>query len=174
MDIRSLEEIKALRSRLAGRRFTMLFSNAGTADANQDEPILEVPVAQFIDVMVTNALGTMRVIETLQDLVSSDGLLGAMSSGQGSVSCNTTGGHETYRGSKAALNMYMRSFAARRPPDPRAMALIAPGWVRTRLGGPKAPLAIEDSIPKVAEVLLAQLGKPGLRFLDRDGQDVPW
>jgi hypothetical protein len=45
--------------------------------------------------------------------------------------------------------------------------LIAPGWARTDLGGPDAPLSVDESIPKVVDVLLAQLGKPGLRYLDR-------
>jgi NAD(P)-dependent dehydrogenase (short-subunit alcohol dehydrogenase family) len=54
--------------------------------------------------MVTNALSPMRVVEGLQDLVSAKGIIGVMSSGQGSISNNEKGGHEVYRGSKAALN----------------------------------------------------------------------
>ena len=42
------------------------------------------------------------------------------------------------------------------------------------LGGPDAPHTIEDSIPKLVEVILAQKGRPGLRYLDRDGRPVPW
>ncbi len=72
--------------------------------------------------MVTNALSPMRVIETLQDLVPSTGLIGVMSSGQGSIANNETGMREVYRGSKAALNMFMRSFAARHA------AIRAPWW----------------------------------------------
>lgn len=174
VDVTSPEQIAALRERLAGRSFAMLFHNAGTADANQDQTVAQVSTEEFERVMVTNALGPLRVIEALQDLVPPDGLIGVMSSGQGSISANENGGHEVYRGSKAALNMYMRSYAARHAGDPRALVLMAPGWVRTDLGGPKAPLAIEDSIPKVVNVLLAQRGKPGLRFLDREGRTVAW
>ena len=91
--------------------------------------------------MVTNALSPMRVVEALQDLVPCDtGLIGVMSSGQGSVANNETGMREVYRGSKAALNTFMRSFAARHAASPRAMVLMAPGWVRTDLGGPDARL----------------------------------
>ena len=54
------------------------------------------------------------------------------------------------------------------------MLLLAPGWIRTDLGGPDAPHTIEDSIPKLVEVILAQRGRPGLRYLDRDGRPVPW
>jgi NAD(P)-dependent dehydrogenase (short-subunit alcohol dehydrogenase family) len=124
--------------------------------------------------MVTNALSPMRVIEGLQNLVPADGLIGVMSSGQGSISNNEKGGHEVYRGSKAALNQYMRSYAARHAGESRALVLMAPGWIRTALGGPDAPFSIEETIPKVVDVLLSQQGKAGLRYLDREGRTVPW
>ncbi len=79
-----------------------------------------------------------------------------------------------YRGSKAALNQYMRSYAARHADKPRAMALLAPGWIRTALGGPAATFGVEESVPKIVNVLMAQQGRPGLRFVDRDGNIVPW
>ena len=55
-----------------------------------------------------------------------------------------------YRGSKAALNMFMRSFAARHAQDSWTLLLMAPEWVRTDLGGPDARLSIEQSIPNLA------------------------
>ena len=67
--------------------------NAGTANADQDESISEVSTEEFVRVIVTNALSPMRVIEGLQDLLSPAGIIGVMSSGQGSVANNTKGGH---------------------------------------------------------------------------------
>lgn len=100
--------------------------------------------------------------------------LDILSSGQGSISNNQTGMREVYRGSKAALNMFMRSFAARQPEPSRTMLVIAPGWIRTDLGGPDAPLSIQESIPTLVDVMLSQKGNPGLQFLDRLGRTVPW
>lgn len=173
LDINDPGGLPPLHERLAQRRLDVLFVNAGTTN-NEQTPIGEVATADFIDVMVTNALSPMRVIEALEDLVSPAGLIGVMSSGQGSITNNTTGGREVYRGSKAALNMFLRSFAARRSETRRAFVLMAPGWIRTALGGPDAPYTLEESVPMLVDVLLSRLGTPGLAYLDRFGKTVPW
>lgn len=136
LDITMPDQIAAIRSRLAARIFDMLFVNAGLTN-NPDETVADVSTEEFVRVMVTNALSPVRVVETLYDLVSVDALIGVMSSGQGSVSNNTMGKREVYRGSKAALNMLMRSFAARHSEDRRSMVLMAPAWVRTEM--PNSP-----------------------------------
>jgi NAD(P)-dependent dehydrogenase (short-subunit alcohol dehydrogenase family) len=173
LDINEPAQLTSLRERLSGRSFEMLFVNAGTT-RDEQVPIGRVPTEDFVDVMVTNALSPMRVIEALQDLVSPAGLIGAMSSGQGSITNNTTGLREVYRGSKATLNMFMRSFAVRQSDTARAFVLMAPGWVQTTLGGPGAHLTIEESIPNLVNVLLAKRERPGLEYLDYLGRTVPW
>jgi NAD(P)-dependent dehydrogenase (short-subunit alcohol dehydrogenase family) len=173
VDITDPAQVTALRSRLAERTFDILFVNPGVGN-DPRETIADVSTSEFVRVMVTNALSTMRVVEAFQALVPSGGTIGVMSSGQGSVANNTNGNFDVYRASKAALNTLMRSFAARHPDDPRTLLLMAPGWVRTDLGGPKATLSIEESIPKLVATMNAQRGKRGPQYLDYLGRTVPW
>lgn len=173
VDIVFPDQVAALRQRLASRRFDMLFVNAGVTTP-QHETIAEVSTEEFVRVMVTNTLSPMRVIETLRDLVVAGGAIGIMSSGRGSIANNENGQEEVYRSSKAALNMCMRSFAARHADDSRTLLLMAPGWVRTDMGGPDARLSIEESVPNLVDTMEAQAGKPGLHYLDYLGRAVPW
>ena len=174
LDITHSDEIDALHHRLATRTLDILFVNAGITNADPDATIGEVSTEEFVKVMVTNALAPMRTIERLDALVASDGLIGVMSSGQGSISNNERGGREVYRGTKAALNMYMRSYATRHDKVRRSLVLIAPGWVRTDLGGPGATYSIEETVPRIVDIMLAKRGRPGLEYLDRDGNSVRW
>ncbi|MFI6846173.1 SDR family NAD(P)-dependent oxidoreductase [Kitasatospora sp. NBC_00085] len=166
------EQISALRDRLAGRTLDLLFVNA--AITRGDLPIGEVPTRMFTEVMITNALSPMRVVETLGPLVAPAGTIGVMSSDQGSITLNTDGGQDLYRASKSALNQLMRSYAARNAEGARTLLLMDPGWVRTELGGPDADLSVEESVPGVAETIENHRGKPGLHFVDHQGQVVPW
>jgi NAD(P)-dependent dehydrogenase (short-subunit alcohol dehydrogenase family) len=174
LDITAPDQIAALHGRLSGRRFDILFVNAGIANANPRQSAAEVPTEDFVRVLITNALSPMRVIEALQELVPTDGLIGVMSSGQGSIANNERGGNDVYRASKSAFNQLMRCYAARDAAKPRAMVLMAPGWIRTDMGGPDATFTVEEAIPQVVGALLAQKGSPGLRYLDREGRTVPW
>ena len=171
LDINYPDQVTALRARLASRKFDMLFVNAGIGIRKM---IAEVSTDEFVRMMVTNALSPMRIVESMQDLVLPTGTIGIMSSGQGSITNNENGHYEIDRGTKTALNMFMRSFAARHADDPRTLLLMAPGWVRTDLGGPQARLSIEESIPNLANTMDAQAGKAGLQYLNYLGQTVPW
>jgi NAD(P)-dependent dehydrogenase (short-subunit alcohol dehydrogenase family) len=173
VDITVPEQVAALHQRLAPATFDLLFVNAGVTNG-PGETAADVATDTFVRLMVTNALSPVRVVEVLQDLVTPKGTIAVMSSGQGSVANNNKGGFEIYRASKSALNQLMRSFAARHAGDPHTLLLIAPGWVQTELGGPGAPLTIDQSIPGVADTIEAQAGQGGLQYLDYRGQTVAW
>jgi NAD(P)-dependent dehydrogenase (short-subunit alcohol dehydrogenase family) len=173
VDVTIPADLVALRSRLQAQTLDFLLVNSGVKNDDR-ETIADVSTDEFVRVMVTNALSPLRAIEILGDLVRADGTIAIMSSGQGSVSNNERGGYEVYRASKAALNTLMRSYAARHAGDGRTLLLLAPGWVRTDMGGPQASLSIEDSIPNLVDTAEAHRGTPGLHYLDYLGKTVPW
>lgn len=171
VDINDAGTVRALRDRLSGRRVDVLFINAGIARAIDGSPA-GVSEADFLDMMLTNAFSPVRAVELLHDLVPPRGTVAIMSSELGSIA-NATGGWQLYASSKAALNM-MKGYAAKHPDDGHALLLVAPGWVRTEMGGSDAALSIEDSIPFVVDMIDANRGRPGLRYVDRFKQSLPW
>jgi NAD(P)-dependent dehydrogenase (short-subunit alcohol dehydrogenase family) len=174
LDMTDHDQTRALGDRLVDRPFDIVFVNAGIANRRPQDTMAEAPTDEFVHVMVTNVLGVMRAVEALGALVPPGGVIGVMSSGQGSIANNANGTNDVYRASKAALNQAMASYAGRHADEGRAMILLAPGWIRTEMGGAHAPFSIEEAMPQIVDVLIAQLGIPGLRYLDRHNQSVPW
>ena len=172
VDITDATSARQLRQRLSGDPLDVLFVNAGICRANEATPA-NVDEQDFLDMMLTNALSPMRFVELYADLVPANGVIAVMSSELGSISGNR-GSWELYSSSKAALNMLMKCFSQRHPNDPRALLLVAPGWVRTDMGTSDARLSIDESIPFVVESVERSRGRAGLRFIDRHGQSLPW
>ncbi|OUJ72400.1 SDR family NAD(P)-dependent oxidoreductase [Hymenobacter crusticola] len=172
VDIVQLHEVRSLQQRLHARTLDVLFVNAGISRATEQTP-LQVEEQDYWEMLLTNALSPMRVIELFHAQVTQQGVIAVMSSELGSIT-QSTGFWELYSSSKAALNMLMKAFAARHPHDPRALLLIAPGWVRTDMGTADAVLDVSESIPRVVDVVTQNEGKPGLRYMDRFGEILPW
>jgi NAD(P)-dependent dehydrogenase (short-subunit alcohol dehydrogenase family) len=171
-DILDADSVRALGARLQEQQLDVLFVNAGIARSNDKTPVDAVD-QDFVDMMLTNALAPVRTVELLDGLVTDDGVIAIMTSELGSITDNT-GFWPLYSSSKAALNMLMKGYAAHRPDDPRALLLVAPGWVRTEMGGEDATLSIEESIPLVVDMIAANQSKPGLRYVDRFNKNLPW
>ena len=60
------------------------------------------------------------------------------------------------------------------PPSAHAVLSIAPGWVRTDMGGPSATFDVETSCRNVANAIERHAGKPGHRYVNYDGTELPW
>jgi NAD(P)-dependent dehydrogenase (short-subunit alcohol dehydrogenase family) len=172
LDINDYEQIKNLRKNLSTQSLDILFVNAGVCD-DKTQPIGKISNEVFNWVMQTNSLSPMRVIETFDDLVKKNGTIGVMTSGLGSISCNSSGGYELYRASKAALNMFMRSYAVRAGNE-RSLIAMMPGWVRTEMGGSDAPLDVETSVKGISETIALYQGQAGLKFLDYQNKSITW
>jgi hypothetical protein len=51
---------------------------------------------------------------------------------------------------------------------------MAPGWVRTDLGGAQAPLDVATSARGMVAVIDEQAGKSGMAFINYLGETVNW
>jgi NAD(P)-dependent dehydrogenase (short-subunit alcohol dehydrogenase family) len=172
VDINDEDQVTALKTRLGEKAFDLLFVAAGVAN-DRTEAIGEVSTEEFVRLMVTNSLSPMRLVERFSDNVQEGGTIGVMSSGQGSIADTEKGDNDVYRASKAALNMLMKTFAARRGND-YSLLLLAPGWIKTDMGGSNARFTVEETIGDIVDTIVAQEGKRGLQYLDRFGKPVNW
>jgi 3-oxoacyl-[acyl-carrier protein] reductase len=69
-----------------------------------------------------------------------------------------------YAASKAALDKYVYDMAPHLAGTGVAMNLLDPGWLRTDLGGPQAPNAVESVLPGALVPVLADDGVSGRWF----------
>jgi NAD(P)-dependent dehydrogenase (short-subunit alcohol dehydrogenase family) len=66
--------------------------------------------------------------------------------------------------------MLTRAMAAELRPRGITVVAVTPGWVKTEMGGPQAPLAVEESARSLAATIGRVSEKEAGQFLDRDGQ----
>ena len=52
--------------------------------------------------------------------------------------------------------------------------LLHPGWVRTTLGGPQAPLSVGDSVSGLVRVIDGMTPAMNSGFYDWMGREIPW
>ena len=96
-----------------------------------------------------------------------------MTSQLGSIA-NNTGGTELYRASKAALNSFTRSFAARHKDKGFTVLSLHPGWVRTDMGGPNAAIDVATSVKGLVDVVERAQADRRDGFFDYSGKELPW
>ena len=90
----------------------------------------------------------------------------------GSIADTTSGGSYAYRMSKAALNMFNKTFSNDYPA--LTAVVLHPGWVKTDMGGSSAPTEVAESVAGMTRVIAAlKLDQTG-RFYDFEGDEIPW
>ncbi|MFC3076040.1 SDR family NAD(P)-dependent oxidoreductase [Shinella pollutisoli] len=122
-----------------------------------------------------NTLGPARVSFALQRSLASAGgaKLVTISSDWGSVS-NHPGTAYDYCSSKAAVNSVMRGIARNWAASGITVLLIHPGWMRTAMGGADAPNLPADSARRVKAVIDGASAADNGRYMDTEGNDMPW
>jgi 3-oxoacyl-[acyl-carrier protein] reductase len=100
-------------------------------------------------------------------------LPGMIERGFGRVVCVTSGIQDLpqlmpYAASKAALDKYVYDMAPHLQGTGVTLNLLDPGWLRTDLGGPEAPNAVESVLPGAMVPVLLEDGTCGKWFSAQD------
>jgi NAD(P)-dependent dehydrogenase (short-subunit alcohol dehydrogenase family) len=99
------------------------------------------------------------------------GTFAFITSGMGQIGGVESSDGWTYRVSKAALNM---AVASAQTDYPRATFLaLCPGWVQTDMGGPGAPLSVQDSVQAMRATLSNLTEQHKGQYLHHDGRPYP-
>ncbi len=171
LDVADPASVTALAGRLGGHKLDVLFVVAGVG-SHHANGVREVAHEEVARMFVTNATAPVALAESLQDHLAPNATVVFMTSLMGSIASNAGGGMEMYRASKAALNMLASCYALRQKSRP--VLLLHPGWVRTDMGGDNAPLDVPTSVAGMLDVVAGRAGKPGIAYLDYQGQKLPW
>jgi NAD(P)-dependent dehydrogenase (short-subunit alcohol dehydrogenase family) len=172
-DITEPASVSALATSLAGQKFDLIFLNAGIMAA-RGMAIGEIADEEVIRLMMTNAVAPVRAADVLLPLAAPGATIAFMTSILGSVANNLDGRMELYRASKAALNSFTRSFAARHAAEGYTVLSLHPGVVRTSMGGPSAPLDIATSVRGLVDVLEHRAGSREHVYVDYQDKTIPW
>ena len=173
LDLEDSAAVEGFAARLDGEMLDLLFVNAGIAG-----PHGRIGDASREDVgrlFMTNAVAPVHLAEALAPKVrDGSGVIAFMSSGLGSISRSFMPGVSLYSASKAALNRLIQSLILELGERRLTVLTMSPGWVRTDMGGPNAPLSIDQSVKGVIDVVEAKAGTGQHGFYDQDGGVIPW
>lgn len=181
LDVTRYAAVGALARALAGTPIDVLLNNAGrygpkpNADDDPRQELGHFDPAVFEELLRVNAVAPLRMAEAFLPHVAASGQrkIVAISSSMGSIA-EGGGGAYAYRMSKAALNGAMATLARDVAARGIRVGIYCPGWVRTAMGGPRAPLAPPESVAalraRIAELDEARSGT----FVRYDGTPVPW
>nr|XP_033798782.1 C-factor-like isoform X2 [Geotrypetes seraphini] len=179
---------KDVEKQLKGRGLNLLINNAGIIT---DSTLESVNEKDLLHVYMTNMVGPMLVTKAFLPLLkkAAQAVREAEMNWHKAVLINIssiTSSIEkvpetysffpalSYRCSKAALNMLTRCQSVVYKEDGILCTAIHPGWVKTDLGGPQAPLTVDESVHGILKVLCALSEKHNGILVDWEGNTIPW
>ena len=159
---------------LGDRPIDILINNAGVGSTNQH--FQAVSRKPWLEVLKVNLIAPLVVTQAIIDNVKkgSGKKIYFLSSQLGSIADNTSGGMYIYRSSKTGLNQVVKSLSVDLKPQGITVVSLHPGWVKTDMGGPNAPVSIDESIEGMMQVIYSTDIRDTGRFLNYDGKELPW
>ena len=185
IDYQDLSTIEEAAKSFAGKApFQLMINTIGilhSADWMPEKKLDDLNAEQLQAMLQINAIGpglTMRHFSKLLD--PSGSVMATLSAKVGSIEDNRLGGWYSYRASKAALNMLIKTTAielARTKPN-AALIALHPGTVNSRLSKPfkgqqigRPPL---DAAQDMLNVLLSLDREDSGTFISYSGERLPW
>jgi NAD(P)-dependent dehydrogenase (short-subunit alcohol dehydrogenase family) len=176
LDVCREETIAHLAERLLAERQTVdaVINNAGIL-LGRGVAIEEMPMEDVIRSFEINLFGPMMVIKHLLPLMP-DGKSRAViniSSEAGSIS-NAYGGDYPYAISKTAINMFSKQLNKYVSDRGIRVYAIHPGWIKTDMGGEKAPGDPAESAGSIIDILEIKIEiDPESFFINFKGEPMP-
>lgn len=175
LDVSDEQGIAQLADELKQQPIDLLLNNAGIYGGSGNKlGAMESP--QWLEVLRVNTIAPLLMAQAfLQQVSGSDKkIIATISSKVGSIADNQSGSNYMYRSSKTAVNQAMKSLSI----DVAAMGVTAvvlhPGWVLTDMGGPNALIDTETSARGLKTVLDNLTMEQSGRFINYDGEEIPW
>ncbi|XP_012687838.2 C-factor [Clupea harengus] len=183
------EAARVVGAKLKDGSLNLLINNAAV---NIPGSLAETGEKQMMEVFQTNTVGPMLLTKEflpyLRNAASQPGAQSEMSCRRSAVvnvstliasieKCPETfhgAPMYPYRVSKAALNMLTRCLAEDLKKDGILVMALHPGWVKTDMGGPEAPLSTEESVKGTLNVISSLSEKHVGTLLDWEGKGIPW
>ena len=153
-------------------RIDLLLNNAGVLHSG--ERFGNVSAANLDDSLRTNAVGPYLLVQSLAPLLADGARVANLSSQLGSIGGAARFGTLSYAMSKAAQNMATVQLAHALAPRGIVVVALHPGWVQTEMGGAGAQVTPEDSARGLLEVIAGLGDGDSGRFLDWQGNTLPW
>lgn len=180
VEIEALDVVDAAATRrLAGalgkRPIDLMIANAGVYGA-REQGLGDLDDADWSEVMRVNVMAPTRLAALLADAVaaSTGKQMAFVSSRLGSMASNAEGGGYIYRSSKAALNAVVKSLSVDLAARGITAVALHPGWVRTDMGGPSAPVDAPTSVSGMVKVLAGLKPKDSGTLIEYTGTPIPW
>jgi NAD(P)-dependent dehydrogenase (short-subunit alcohol dehydrogenase family) len=176
LDVAQESTIAEAAKRLADESVDVLINNAAVFPGDGQESFEAIDPEWFNLAFDTNVVGVARVTKAFLPHLrrSAHARVVNISSGAGSISEKEDSNYYPYSVSKAALNMLTRALAAEFRKEKIIVTAISPGWVKTRMGGPDAPLSPSQSAQSLFKTITSLTMAQSGRFLGRDGEPYAW
>ncbi|MDF3055309.1 MAG: short chain dehydrogenase [Gammaproteobacteria bacterium] len=178
LNVTDINSMQALKKSIGDQPIDVLINNAGIlgeiGKANLGK--LYETGDEALHLFQVNALGPLFLSELLVDNVAKSALktIANITSILGSVTLNNTAEYCLYKASKAALNSITASLAATLKPRQIKLIALHPGWVQTDMGGPSAPLPINESVKGIiSQIKKLDLKRTGC-YVQHSGETLPW